>query len=61
MLRAGWYEHRRRGSHVTLKHPAKPGARVTIAIHARETVFPKTLASILDQAGLTAEEFSELL
>ena len=43
MLRAlkrdGWYERVRQGSHVQLKHPTKPG-RVTIPIHAGETLQP---------------------
>ena len=61
LLRAGWYEHRRRGSHATLKHPDRPGARVTVSMHARETMLLKTLLSILEQAGLSVDEFVELL
>ena len=44
-----------------LKHPDKRGARVTVPVHAGETLFPKTLTSILEQAGMTVEEFRELL
>lgn len=44
-----------------LKHSGKPGARVTLAMHAGETLFPKTLLTILEQAGITADEFRELL
>jgi hypothetical protein len=29
-------------------------------MHAREIIFAKTLASILDQAGITADELREL-
>jgi len=38
----------------------KPGI-VTIAFHAGETVKPKTLRSIIDDAGLSIEEFRRLL
>jgi predicted RNA binding protein YcfA (HicA-like mRNA interferase family) len=40
------------GSHRQYKHLTKPG-RVTIAGHPRDDVHPKTLKSILTQAGLT--------
>jgi predicted RNA binding protein YcfA (HicA-like mRNA interferase family) len=44
-----------------LKHPDKPAARVTLPIHVGETLYLKTLLSILNQAGMTVEEFRELL
>ena len=47
----GWYHVATEGSHRQYKHPAKPG-RVTIAGHPSEDVHPKTLKSILTQAGL---------
>jgi predicted RNA binding protein YcfA (HicA-like mRNA interferase family) len=34
---------------------------VTVPVHAGETLAPKTLQSILGQAGLTVEELSALL
>jgi predicted RNA binding protein YcfA (HicA-like mRNA interferase family) len=40
-----------RGSHRQTKHPAKPGM-VTIAGHPSLDAAPKTLKSILEQAGL---------
>ena len=59
--RDGWQEVRRSGSHVHLKHGKKSG-RVTIAAgHLGITLKPKTLATILAQAGLTAEELRDLL
>ena len=61
LRRAGWYRHRQRGSHVVLKHPDKPGARVVVPVHAGETLYPKTLLGILDQAGLTVDEFRDLV
>ncbi len=64
MLRAlrkdGWYQHAQIGSHVQLKHPRKPG-RVTIPIHSGETLQAFVIASILKQAGLTADDLQSLL
>ena len=50
----------RRASHLFLKHPSKPGM-VTVARHAAIIIKPKTLAAILDQAGLTADHLRDLL
>ena len=46
----GWYIDRIKGSHHILKHPIKVG-RVTIPLH-KEDLKPKTLQTILKQAGL---------
>ena len=56
----GWYVARQAGSHVHLKHPDRPG-RVTVAVHAGEILKPKTLATILDQAGIELDEFVKVL
>ena len=47
----GWYLVATRGSHRQYKHPTKPG-RVTIAGKPSGDLHPKTLDSILKQAGL---------
>ena len=47
----GWYMVRIRGDHRQYKHPTKPG-RVTVSGHRNDDVHPKTLNSILTQAGL---------
>lgn len=47
----GWYVVTTQGSHRQLKHTTKLG-RVTVAGHPSEDVHPKTLNSILTQAGL---------
>lgn len=47
----GWYLVVTEGSHRQLKHPSKLG-RVTVSGHPREDIHPKTLKSILTQAGL---------
>jgi predicted RNA binding protein YcfA (HicA-like mRNA interferase family) len=56
----GWYVVRQEGSHVQLKHPIKPG-RVTVAVHKRQIIDPKTLRSALRQAGMTVDELRGLL
>jgi predicted RNA binding protein YcfA (HicA-like mRNA interferase family) len=59
--RDGWFVARKTpSSHLIMRHPKKPG-RTSVAMHAGEIVKPKTLAQILDDTGLTVEEFIELL
>lgn len=57
LTRSGFYIHHVTGSHYILK---KERLRVTIAYHNKD-LKPGTLASIIAQAGLTAEEFLKLL
>jgi predicted RNA binding protein YcfA (HicA-like mRNA interferase family) len=47
----GWLMVKQAGSHRQYKHPTKPG-KVTIAGHPSVDLAPKTLKSILTQAGL---------
>lgn len=47
----GWNLVKTRGSHRQYKHPVKKG-RVTIAGHPSADIHPKTLSSVLVQAGL---------
>ena len=58
--RAGFAVSRTSGSHHLLKHPDHPERSVTVAYHATD-LKPATLRSIIKQAGLTTEEFLELL
>jgi predicted RNA binding protein YcfA (HicA-like mRNA interferase family) len=51
----GWYLARQRGSHRQFKHPTKPGL-VTVAGHPPKVLAPKTVKSILRQAGLIPED-----
>ena len=60
LYRDGWLDRRQSGGHLHLAHPTKPG-RVTVSTHAGEIIKPKTLATILDQAGLTVDELRGLL
>ena len=47
----GWYIVAQVGSHRQFKHNTKKG-KVTIAGHPNDDIHPKTLKSILTQAGL---------
>ncbi|HSP10843.1 MAG TPA: type II toxin-antitoxin system HicA family toxin [Candidatus Dormibacteraeota bacterium] len=60
LRRAGWREARRRGSHIVLRNEARPG-RLVVPVHAGTILKPKTLLSILDQAGIDADQFRGLL
>lgn len=60
LQKTGWYVHHSTGSHHILRHPDKPGLRVTVAVHSRDIPRP-TLQLILKQAGLSTEEFIQLL
>lgn len=60
LSRLGWVLVVRRGSHAQLKHPAR-GGRVTVPLHAGETIGPGLLRSILNQAGLTADDLRDVL
>ncbi|HLL76624.1 MAG TPA: type II toxin-antitoxin system HicA family toxin [Pyrinomonadaceae bacterium] len=55
--RGGFYVHHVTGGHYILK---KGGLRVTVPYHGRD-LKPRTLASIVEQSGMTAEEFLDLL
>jgi predicted RNA binding protein YcfA (HicA-like mRNA interferase family) len=55
--RSGFYIHRTTGSHYILKRGKQ---RATVPYHNKD-LKPRTLASIIEQAGLTVEEFLDLL
>jgi predicted RNA binding protein YcfA (HicA-like mRNA interferase family) len=61
ILRDGWYLHHSRGSHFYYRHSDYPGKQITLPIHAGEVIPQKTLKSILEQAGLSLEDFMKLL
>ena len=54
--KAGFQVLETTGSHVHLKHPARPG-RVTVPYHERFDLPKHIVKSIIRQAGLTNEEF----
>jgi predicted RNA binding protein YcfA (HicA-like mRNA interferase family) len=49
--REGWQLSRTRGSHRQYRHPRRAG-KVTVAGKSSDTLHPKTLSSILKQAGI---------
>jgi predicted RNA binding protein YcfA (HicA-like mRNA interferase family) len=57
---AGFAVHHISGSHYILKQEGRPGRRVTLPWHGRD-LKRKTLVSIIDQAGMTVEEFLKLV
>jgi len=60
LKRARFYEYHRSGSHIQLRHPGNSSLRVTVPFQ-RKDLTPKTLKSIIEQAGLTIDEFIGLL
>ena len=57
--KAGWQVHRQKGSHISMHKEGIPNL-VVIPLHTRD--LPKgTLRGILEDAGLTIEQFLELL
>lgn len=57
--RAGFFLDHSAGSHRYFRHPARPGL-VTVPFH-RKDLRRATLKSIIEQAGLSVEEFIKLL
>ena len=51
----GWVLVVQKGSHAQLKHPHQSG-RVTIPLHAGETIGPRLLRAILRQADVTDDD-----
>ena len=58
---AGFVEVRSSGSHRLLVHPDDPARAVVVPFHGSKDLKPGTLRSIIRQAGLTVEEFVDLL
>jgi predicted RNA binding protein YcfA (HicA-like mRNA interferase family) len=57
---AGFIEDRQRGSHLVLFHPGTK-ARTVVPMHSGKTIFKPLLRAIIKDAGLTVEQFIELL
>jgi len=56
--RANWQVVRQRGSHIIL---VKPGQIATLSVPAHKEIAKGTLRSLIRSAGMTIEEFTELL
>ncbi len=61
LLKTGFYIHHQRGSHARLLNHARPECRVTVPMHNKDLPPSFVKHRILKQAGLTEEEFLELL
>lgn len=57
--RLGFFRHHQVGSHAQYKHHDK--RRVTVPIHYGRDVDKKTLKGIIDDLGMTVEEFITVL
>lgn len=51
----GFFEHHQAGSHIQLKHP--DGRRTTIPYHPAKEIRKGTLRGIINDLGITVEEF----
>jgi predicted RNA binding protein YcfA (HicA-like mRNA interferase family) len=60
LQKSGFVFSRQRGSHAIMTHP-RTGRVAVVPMHGGRDILPETLAGILKQAGLTVEEFLELL
>ena len=57
--RAGYQVDRVKGSHYIMRHPQRPG-RIPVPFHAGRDIKMAVLRSIVEQSGLTEEEFLAL-
>lgn len=60
LKKSGFQEERQKGSHLLLVHP-RAGKRTVVPVHAGRTIKKPLLRAIIHEAGLTVEEFLELL
>jgi predicted RNA binding protein YcfA (HicA-like mRNA interferase family) len=60
LKRGGFVIHHVSGSHYILKYPQKTQLRVTLPYHNRD-LKRRTLESVLDQSGLSRQDFLDLL
>ena len=61
LQRAGFVIDRIAGSHHLLVHPDNSRHTVTVPVHGAHDLKSGTLRSIIRQAGMTVEEFRDLL
>ncbi len=59
--RAGFMQARTSGSHVRLLKAGDPTRAVTVPLHGGKDLRRSTVHSIIKQAGLTLDQFLELL
>jgi predicted RNA binding protein YcfA (HicA-like mRNA interferase family) len=61
LQRDGFELVRVRGSHHMLRKRGKPPRKVSVPVHGSQNLPPGTVRAIVNQAGLTVEEFIALL
>jgi len=61
LKKAGFEIVRIKGSHFILEHSQDPSRRTVVPVHAGQDVKRGLLRKIIDDTGLTAEEFRRLL
>jgi predicted RNA binding protein YcfA (HicA-like mRNA interferase family) len=61
LRKAGFFVDHIRGSHHILVHHHDPEHAISVPVHAGKDIKKGTLKAILEQAGLTPEEFRKLL
>ena len=59
--RRGWHVERVKGSHHITRHPEQRQVTLSVPVHGNVTLPVGTLASILKDAGISADEFSEMV
>ncbi|MFA6551375.1 MAG: type II toxin-antitoxin system HicA family toxin [Patescibacteria group bacterium] len=59
LLKAGFIKWRQKGSHLSL-YRGKDNRSLTIPMHFNKDVPKGTLRAIIDQAGMTVDEFLDL-
>jgi predicted RNA binding protein YcfA (HicA-like mRNA interferase family) len=60
LIQAGFVQHHTTGSHAILRHSIDHTRRVTVPTHTKD-LKPGTIRQIIKQAGLSLEEFNDLL
>ncbi|WP_374757905.1 type II toxin-antitoxin system HicA family toxin [Dyadobacter sandarakinus] len=55
ILLFGWIEYRQSGSHIIMRHPAKPG-QLVVPYHVGKEVKKGLLAALLKQAGIETKK-----
>lgn len=61
LAKAGFVITRSKGSHHRLVHNSDPSRATTVSVHKGKGIPRGTLADIIEQAGLTEDEFMDLL
>lgn len=56
--KVGWYATRQRGSHIMMK---KSGVYYTLAVPQHKQLAKGTLATLMNEAGLTAQDLRDML